>query len=440
MKKTIVIVLNIAGLSPCLLGREETLPNIIALKRGGTYRKMIPTFPAVTCSVQASLLSGKPPRDHGIVGNGYFDPNAMRPKFWPQENTLVNGPRIWDIMRERDPKAKVAVIFWQNSKYIDADVVITPSPLHTDAGMIEWCYSKPRGLYERLTRKLGPFSLKHYWGPLAGAKSSQWIAKASLEVLKTEQPDMLLVYIPHLDYVCQRVGPESTQTEKELSFVDNIVGDFMEFRKTYGEDHVILFIVSEYGFTPVKEAVCPNLVLRESGLLKTYEIAGKEYIDFELSDAFAVVDHQVAHIYCKRKALEKTRGVLVSFKGIARVLDRDEQCELEIYHQRSGDLIVVSQLGEWFAYYYWFDEKKAPFYAHTVDIHNKPGYDPCELFLDDDTKTIPIRPQIVKGSHGLSAEADNQLAIMVCSERSLHDYAPEPFNASQFLAVLYTVI
>ncbi len=440
MKKDMVVVLDIVGLSPKLLEFERELPNITKLKNSGTYRKMKPSFPAVTCSVQTTLLTGKPPADHGIVGNGYFDKITMRPEFWRQENALVNGPRIWDIMRDRNKSSKVAVMFWQQSKYIDADIVVTPAPLHTDEGMIEWCYSKPVGLYEKLSEKLGQFKLKSYWGPFANAESSKWIAQASMEILKDESPDMLLVYIPHLDYVSQKSGPTSEEARKELTVVDNIVGDFLQFREKYGEEHIDLFVISEYGLVPVSRYTCPNRILRKAGLLKVRTIEEKEYIDFELSDAFAVVDHQYAHIYCKKDAIDAATKALSQVEEIAEILDKTQQKELEILHERSGDLIALSTKDAWFAYYYWLDDSKAPFFAPTVDIHNKPGYDPCALFIDKETKAIAIKPELVKGSHGLPAKDDDQFAVMLCTNKEIDDYAPLDFSATQFLGMLYRVI
>lgn len=440
MKKKMVIVLDIVGLSPAILEKSSLLPHLTRFKAQGTYRALRPSFPAVTSSVQATLLTGKPPADHGIVGNGYFDKTTMKPEFWRQENALVNGPRIWDIMREKDKAAKVAVLFWQNTKYINADIVLTPSPLHTDKGLVEWCYSKPAGYYEKLAEQFGPFSLRNYWGPLANEKSSQWISQVALFTLHQTPPDMLLTYIPHLDYVCQRHGPEAAEVAKELKVVDDIAGQFMEFREAYGRDKVVLFIISEYGLTSVSGAVFPNRLLRQAGLLKIREIGGSEYIDFEESLAFAVVDHQIAHIYGKPEGCEEARKVLASTAGIDKVLDREAQKDLQIHHPRSGELIALSQPDKWFAYYYWESDGRTPFYARTVDIHNKPGYDPCELFWDIKTRSIPLSPELVKGSHGLPLQDERQWAVMLCSEPTLEDYAPRPFNATQFLGMLYRVL
>jgi predicted AlkP superfamily pyrophosphatase or phosphodiesterase len=443
MKKRKIVILNIAGLSPALIEKSKGAANIKKLIAGSTYRKMDPTFPAVTCSVQASLTSGKPPADHGIVANGYFNPVTMTPEFWRQEDKLVRGPRIWDWMREKDPGNKVAVMFWQNSKYIDADIVVTPAPLHTDEGMVQWCYHKPPGLYDRLCEKLGPFDLRDYWGPMAGLRGStgtDWIADASLMALEEEDPDMLLAYLPHLDYVSQRVDPGSEQVIRELEAVDALVGKFMAQREEYGPEHMILILVSEYGLVPVSRVVYPNRILREKGLLQVRTIAGKEYIDFELSPAFTVADHQIAHVYCKPGYNEKVKEVLAPAAGIDSIIDREEQRNYEIHHPRSGDLILLGEKDCWFPYYYWLDDEKAPAYARTVDIHNKPGYDPCELFVDPATRSIPLKPELVKGSHGLPAESDEQRAVFICTE-DLGTYAPETgFNATHFLNILYRFI
>ena len=137
---------------------------------------------------------------------------------------------------------------------------------------------------------------------------------------------------------------------------------------------------------------------------------------------------------------EEATKILHNTDGIDQVINRPAQEELQIHHQRSGELIALANPDRWFAYYYWNDNNLAPFYARTVDIHNKPGYDPCELFIDMKTMSIPLTPELVQGSHGLPAKTDSQLAVMLCSDKSLNDYAPEPFSATQFLGMLYRVI
>lgn len=387
-----VILLNVVGLSPRHFERPALIPHLARLH----YRPLRPTFPAVTCSVQASLLSGKPPTEHGIIANGYFDRDTFEVKFWEQASALVQAPRLWDLL----PGRKTAVLFWQNSMFIHADIVVTPRPLHLESGLVPWCYSKPAGYYERLAAELGPFPLHHYWGPAAGLASSRWIAGAAVRTWRRERPDLMLVYLPHLDYASQKIGPNPPAALRE---VDALVGELLEeFR-----DATVL-VCSEYALTPVTGALYPNRQLRMAGLLRVREIAGKEYLDFELSDAFAMVDHQVAHLYCRPGKLDAARAALCGeppASGPAGAGDSGVAFTT-IAHPRAGEWVAIAPADKWFAYYWWDDWKKAPEFAFTVDIHRKPGYDPCELWFDCRrmARTFKLAtgtdPSRVKGSHG----------------------------------------
>ena len=393
-----LVILNVVGLAPRHFERPELIPNLAALAKRGMMRPLKPSFPAVTCSVQATLLTGQPPSVHGIVGNGYFDRENFAVKFWEQPAAMVQAPRLWDQL----PGRKTAVLFWQNSMYINADIVVTPRPLHAESGLVQWCYSKPVGYYEKLQSEIGNFKLQDYWGPVAGIGSSRWIAKAAQWTWLNEQPDLMLVYLPHLDYSGQKFGPDQPAA---LRAVDAVVGELLA---TVGDAGVV--VCSEYSLMPVTGALFPNRQLRAAGLLRCREIAGKEYLDFEMSDAFAVVDHQIAHIYCKPGKIDAVRAALpeVEFTTIA--------------HPRAGELVAVAPPDKWFAYYWWEDWKKAPEFAFTVDIHQKPGYDPCELWFDYRRMARTWRlatgtnPALVKGSHGRVDANPQDWGALVLSE------------------------
>ncbi len=415
------IILNIAGLSPYLLEKANA-KNIKELQAKGTYREMDPGFPAMTCSVQATLVTGKPPADHGIMGNGYFNKQTKEPEFWRQEADLVKGPCLWDWLKEKNPNAKTAVLFWQNSKFINSDIILTPAPFHTDNGMIEWCYSKPRNLYEDLINSIGEFKISDYWGPKAGFNGSRWITDAAKKVIKWYDPDLTLVYIPHLDYVSQKEHPHSEKVIAELEQVDKLIGEFRALNHR-------LIIVSEYGLIPVNRAIPINRILREKGYLKIMTIQGKEYIDYELSDAFALVDHQVAYVYTNKE-------INLDIPGIAKILDKKEQKRYEL--PCHADFLLCAEPDAWFSYYFWKDDNKKPFFAHDIDIHNKPGYDPCEMFCEN--KKIPIAPHLIKGSHGLPAKKSSQYAVFISSDNSIEDYAPEEFKATHLFPMLNRMI
>lgn len=413
MKKKL-LVLNVVGLTKSSI-KSCSLPNISRILSSVPVLSMNTSFPAVTCSVQATLTSGYPPSEHGIVSNGIYDRQTHQVSFWEQYSSLVERPRIWDLMKQHDPRLKVAVLFWQNSLYANADIIVTPKPIHLDNQMIMWCYSKPVGFYEEIAEKQGEFDLKSYWGPLSSIKSSQWIAGAAIHTIVRHKPDLVLVYLPHLDYSAQKNGPESEEFRKSTLELDGMIGDILAALEENNAKEYEIALVSEYGFNTVNHSVSPNLLLRQSGLLSVRKIKEKEYIDYEHSKAFAMADHQVTHLFIKPGYEDDVKSGMRNHEGIAQTLDRKMQKSLKIDHARSGELILCSQKHSWFNYHWWEEEKFAPDFTFNVDIHRKPGYDPLELFMDFKTRTILHDTTLVKGSHGIIGDDPDSLPIFATS-------------------------
>ncbi|WP_255408357.1 alkaline phosphatase family protein [Candidatus Nitrosotalea okcheonensis] len=417
--------MNVVGLEHRHLNSDLT-PNISTLAQKGESAKMEPVFPSVTCTVQASILSGLYPSEHGIIANGLYDRDSHTVSFWEQPSALVQRERLWDILKSKSSNlpssVKTAVLFWQNTMFANSDIIITPRPLHMgDGSMIQWCYSKPIEYYESVAKSIGEFNLATYWGPMASHRSSEWIGKAAEYTLEKSRPNLMFVYIPHVDYSAQRFGTNSSQVHDDLKKADSIVGNIVEKATKLGmADTTEFIIISEYAFNDVSGAIPLNVKLREAGLLDIRTIGEKEYIDFELSRAFAMVDHQVAHIYVKDDFIDKTYKVLKNIPGVEKILTKKEQKELKIDNQRSGELIAISTKDKWFSYYWWYDIQKAPPFAGTVDIHRKPGYDPLELFFDREKNSIPFDTNLIKGSHGTPAnlETGDGLACYVSNHKS----------------------
>jgi predicted AlkP superfamily pyrophosphatase or phosphodiesterase len=416
------ILLDVVGLEQKHLD-SGLVPNIVKITETGEAAKLEPTFPAVTCTVQASILSGKYPREHGVIANGLYDRDTYSLSFWEQSSSLVQAPRAWDIVKQNDSK-KTAVLFWQNTMYANSDIIVTPRPIHLDDKMVMWCYSKPVGYYEKLKEKFGEFNLASYWGPLASSKSSEWIANAAEHTLESERPNILFVYIPHVDYSAQRFGKESVQVRDDLKKADEIVGRLVQKATDLGiQEETQFIIISEYAFNDVNGAVPLNLMLRDAGLLSIRTIQDKEYLDFEYSKAFAMVDHQVAHIYIKDGFESEARKVLEATPGVDRILDGKGKKQLAIDHRRSGELIAISAKDMWFSYYWWHDESIAPDFARKVDIHRKPGYDPVELFIDQKTRSIPLDASLVKGSHGRPPDLETGEGLAFYASSKRHEIA-----------------
>lgn len=405
MQRTLVI--NCAALSRTYLTDADVAPSLAALAAGGQLLDLVPSFPALTCSVQATLTTGVSPAEHGIVANGFYDRDLAEVRFWEQSAGLVQQTRAWS---NRSDRPTVAMLFWQNSLYADVDCMITPKPMHTDQGLLNDCYSRPAGLYADLREHLGEFPLHHYWGPMAALPSSQWIAKATEHAWRTMAPDLCLTYLPHLDYNTQRLGPDAAGLADDIRALDALVGRLAEMARADGGRVIVL---SEYSLSPVERAVALNRVLRDAGLLSLRELGGREYLDPGGCRAFAMVDHQVAHIYfppgpggAPGADVADVARLLDETDGVAEVLDRPTQAGRGIDHRRSGELIAVADSDAWFSYYWWLDDDRAPDFARGVDIHNKPGYDPVELFADPATRSIPLDASLVRGSHGRTGGDD----------------------------------
>jgi len=358
-------------------------------------------FPALTCPIQASFRTAQTPASHGLVANGLYFSDLTKVLFWEQSATLVGGPRIWDDFRARGKK--VGLMFWQQSMGENVDLVMTPAPIHKHSGgMIQSCYTQPYDLEARVNERVGkPFNLMNYWGPLANHKSSDWIVEATSAVMEMKDvaPDLLFTYLPHLDYDLQRYGPGTRQSDKAL----NLLLGYLEQLKAKAEECGYEWLIfGDYAIEQTKRgAIFPNRALREAGLFHKREIRGMAYTDFFTSGAFAVCDHQLAHVYCRDAAATSlAKETLLRLPGVAAVWDAQEQKANGMENPRSGALVAVAENGAWFAYPWFTDRKEAPDYASHVDIHNKPGYDPCELYFGWPPGSVSFDTKKIHGTHG----------------------------------------
>lgn len=382
-----LLVLDVVGLTPRLL---EHMPRLAALGARGSRSPLGTVLPAVTCSAQSTFLTGTLPADHGIVGNGWYFRELGDVLLWRQHNGLVSGDRLWDAARRAHPGYTVANICWWYAMGADTDWTVTPRPVYYADGRKEPdCYTRPPELHDELTEKLGTFPLFHFWGPGADLVSSQWIIDATRHVMATRDPDLTLAYLPHLDYDLQRFGPDDPRSHAAARELDEAVGPLLDQAEAAGRTVVVL---SEYGITSVSRPVHLNRVLREAGLLEVHTQDGMEYLDTMASRAFAVADHQLAHVYVKRpEDLDTVRALLADVPGVETLLDEEGKKEQGLDHPRSGEFVAVAAPDAWFTYYYWLDDARAPDFAQLVEIHRKPGYDPVELFMDPHDPYVKLR-------------------------------------------------
>ncbi|WP_431948567.1 alkaline phosphatase family protein [Actinacidiphila sp. bgisy167] len=428
-----LLVLDIVGLTPRLL---DHMPRLKRLAGTGSRAPLGTVLPAVTCAAQSTFLTGAPPAEHGIVGNGWYFRELGEVLLWRQHNGLVAGDKLWDAARRVHPGYTVANICWWYAMGADTDVTVTPRPVYYADGRKEPdCYTRPPELHDELTEAFGTFPLFHFWGPGADLVSSRWIIDATRHILRTRTPDLALCYLPHLDYDLQRFGPDDPRSRRAATELDQALAPLLDDALREGRTVVAL---SEYAITPVSRPVDINRELRHAGLLEVHTQDGMEYLDAMASRAFAVADHQIAHVYVRRpEDLEATRKVLATLPGVAELLDDEGKKRYGLDHPRSGELVAVAEPDAWFTYYYWLDDDRAPDFARLVEIHRKPGYDPVELFMDPEDPyvrvkaatalarkklgmryrmaVVPLDPSPIRGSHGRLPASDDEGPLIICS-------------------------
>ncbi len=454
-------VINVVGLARGLVNERE-MPLLHGWAQGRGITSIVPAFPAVTCTAQSNYVTGKPPGEHGIVGNGWYNREAAEVQFWKQSNHLVQGPKIWDALRKGHPGFTCAKLFWWHNMYSTADFSITPRPMYpADGRKVFDIYTHPFSIREEIKRTLGEFPFPAFWGPAAGVDKqfkadavSRWIAESAKWIEEKHQPTLSLIYLPHLDYNLQRLGPDHGEVAKDLRRIEAITMDLIRHFEGRGVEPIVL---SEYGITPVSQPVHLNRVFRRKGWLAIKDELGLELLDAGASKVFAVADHQAAHIYINDPSIApQVLRVLEGTPGIDQVLDGPGKLRFGINHGRAGDLIAIAKAEAWFTYYYWEDDAKAPDFARCVDIHRKPGYDPVELFIDPAIKfpllkiagkllrkklgfrmlmdLIPLDATLVKGSHGRVSTEPAEQPVLIAPKRL--NVPAEPVQSTEIFRLI----
>ena len=446
------LVLNVVGLTQSLL---ESAPNLSRLAASGGVRPLSTVTPAVTTTVQSTFLTGLTPRDHGIVANGWYFRDLSEVLLWRQSNRLVAGEMVWDAAKLLDSSFTCAQLFWWYNMYGTADWSVTPRPIYpADGRKLPDIYSEPPELRDDLQSRLGQFPLFHFWGPAADIVSSRWIAQCALEVFERQKPTLTLVYLPHLDYNLQRLGPDHPSIAQDVAAVDALCGELIDAARQAGA-HVVA--LSEYGITAVSRPVHINRALRQAGFIRVREELGRELLDAGASRAFAMADHQIAHVYVRNPAdVPAVTDLLRNLPGVETVLDEAGKRQHGLDHERSGELVAMAHARSWFTYYYFLDDNLAPDFARTVDIHRKPGYDPVELVIDPALTfpklriasrllrkalgmrylmdVISLDATLVKGSHGRPTDRPEDGPLFITSAPEL--LGVDPVAATSVKALL----
>ena len=378
---TRTVVLNVVGLTPAMV--KSGAPNLARWAAGAALARIRPAFPAVTCTAQSDYLTGRYPTTHGIVGNGWYAREDAEIRFWKQSNKLVQAPKIWERARGARPHV-----------HVRQRVLVVQHVF--DRGLHRHAAADVSGRRPKAARRL------HRARRSARRASGEARDVPALQLLGTESVDRVEpvdcgIGEARRSRSSRRRSRSSTcrtstttcsasvrairRRRADVRQVDDLCGDLIAFYEARGVQVVIL---SEYGLCDVTTPVHLNRVLRQHGLVAVREELGLEVLDPGASAAFVVADHQVAHVYVNDPSRQTSRSARSSRRRRA-----SSGCSMpraraahRIDHARAGDLVAIAEPKAWFTYYYWLDDRRAPDFARTVDIHRKPGYDPVELLLD----------------------------------------------------------
>lgn len=359
------------------LGWDAVERNKATRMAGLEFESREGVFPGVTCVAQATLRTGLSPAEHGMWCNGAWIEPLRKPLFWEQSSALVKGRRTWE--ERRAAGATVGMFFFQQSLGESVDAWISPAPVHKHGGgMVMACSTKPADAAAALEKCHGKFPLWRYWGPLASPKAGAACIDWFETFTAIHDVDEAYLYLPTLDYAAQKHGPGSRADNAAFAHLRRQLERLAALCDARGAE---LSVQGDYAIAPVTQPpVAPNAVLRREGLFRTRTVAGMAYPDFHQSAAFAMCDHELC-ILCGQES-EKAKGVLMATG------------DYEDATVAGGPAILLAKEGSWCDYRWWTKKSEAPDFASHVDIHNKPGFDPRELFFF--CRGLP------KGTHGRS--------------------------------------
>jgi predicted AlkP superfamily pyrophosphatase or phosphodiesterase len=112
MKKTAnyLYVISFDGLSTLDLDYIMTLPNFRKYMRKASYaRKVYSVYPTLTYPAHATIVTGRYPKNHGIINNTFLQPDRKSPD-WYWQRKYIKGETIFDLAIEKG--MKVAALLW----------------------------------------------------------------------------------------------------------------------------------------------------------------------------------------------------------------------------------------------------------------------------------------------------------------------------------------
>ena len=260
-------MVSIDGLRPAVYTRPDELglavPNLRRLAAGGAYASgVVGVLPSVTYPSHTTLISGVPPRVHGIVGNTVFDPSGKSADAWLWYASAVKSPTLVSALRAAG--RTTGAVSWPVSVGMKADFLMpefwrTRSSHPSDVELLR-ALATP-GLFETAEAARG--------APIVSPLDDRARTDLALAVLRTRRPDLLLLHLLEVDSASHHDGLAAPATRDAIERADAQLGRLLAALEETGlASSTLVAVVSDHGFVEVEKAVRPNALLVEAGLVE----------------------------------------------------------------------------------------------------------------------------------------------------------------------------
>lgn len=262
-----IIILSLDGMGTDDYRSIEDLDGFRYLTENGSYCENVRSvYPSLTYPAHASIVSGKLPKNHGIVNNTKIQPHKVSPDwFWYRKD--LKGETIYDIAKKQ--KRTVASFLWpvagRSSIKWNLPEIFPVRPFQNMLAMIASAGNLTFSLeLDKLFGKLRRGIQQPYL--------DDFTHESSLYSFLKYQPYMTLVHYVDLDWQRHHKGFASIEATEAILRYGKRVNDWVNLLKKEGIlEESLLVVLSDHSHLPCHTVIRPNVYLKDLGLIKLIE-------------------------------------------------------------------------------------------------------------------------------------------------------------------------
>jgi predicted AlkP superfamily pyrophosphatase or phosphodiesterase len=264
-----LVVVSIDGLMPDAYLDPDAhglaVPTFRKLVAGGASARVHGVMPTVTYPSHTTIVTGVPPRVHGIVSNEPLDPLGKNHDGWRWYAEDIKVPTLYSQVEAQHGTA--ALIVWPVTVGAKVSVLV---PEYWRAGgpddqKLLRALSTPGVLAE--TEQTAPDLWKHLTPPDIEDESQFAIARY---VLAHRDPDLTLVHAFHLDDMQHAHGPWSPEAKATIEAADRQLGVLLDdLQQSPDWPRTTFVVVSDHGFRAIAHHLRLGAAFAAHGLIET---------------------------------------------------------------------------------------------------------------------------------------------------------------------------